>query len=684
MIIHQNQNGSITERKTSPFKKKIHILSEKMNNEISSYKKKSFRNDIFKKPYLEIKNFANNDNNYQSKTIIPHKQKHHNKMEFEESKIKANKSKINSNFNFKRRKNYLDESIFDNKSDKENIYNIPQTSRYDYNSKEKYLKNFFKNIIDSKYNNCFDSDSNKNIEENYICKNIPDSMKTINAHSKRNNSTFINPIGRNNFNKKNNEREKNNSDMILNESIINLQDELNYEFEIKLLKKKLKEKKKINDKLKYKLIKIKNEQKRKIQENKKKKKEFIIISKVIDIYKNLYLSEKNNLESSSNEAYNGLTNSNIISKENKNNCFISFPATKLFKNMLLSLMDLKYEYLNILLKEEFVDGLNNIFDNDNNNEKQKNDLKNNDKFIINNIKELLKEEINLKAIINKYKYMSLENQKYSDYLSILSKKISIKRLDNIDTFLKNAIIKAETEYRQINQIKNIVMNKVTDINEYQKDYNDDIKIYKEQNDDYILERKHYGNKLNSESNTNINLSPIKKEEEKNSNRNLYSKYKYKSSSNKNFFRNKDEAFQKNIFNTYRYSDSTIKNKNKKLLRQASNENINLYDFSKQKDYNYNKRQFLNNDNKEFINEENKYLNENRIEVPHCIKSVKIQPFKCEKRNKKSKNFNNIINTKKRELGLDSKIKNKIKLKTKNSINKRISKSHTKNIYFNNY
>ena len=39
MIIHQNQNGSITERKTSPFKKKIHILSEKMNNEISSYKK---------------------------------------------------------------------------------------------------------------------------------------------------------------------------------------------------------------------------------------------------------------------------------------------------------------------------------------------------------------------------------------------------------------------------------------------------------------------------------------------------------------------------------------------------------------------------------------------------------------------------------------------------------------------
>ena len=676
MIIHQNQNGSITERKTSPFKKKIRILSEKINNEISSYKKKSFRNDLFTKPYLDIKNCENNDNNYQSKTIIPHKQKYKNKIKFKTAKMQINKSKVNSNFNFKRRKhNNLNESIYDNLSDKDNVYHIPQTSRYDYNSKEKYLKYFFKNIINSEYNNFFNSNSKKNIEENYIYENYPDSMKTINTHSKRNNSTYINPIRRNDFINMNNEKERNNSDIIFNESIINLEDELNYEFEIRLLKKKLKQIKKINDKLKYKLFKIKNEQKRKVQENKEKKKEFIIISKVIDIYKNLYLSENINFLSSSNESYNGNSNLNIISKKAKK-YLNSFPATKIFKNMLLGLMDLKYDYQDILLKEEFINGLEIIFDNDN--VIKKNDLKKNEKFIIKNIKGLLKEEISLKEINKKYKYMSLENKKYSDYLSKLSKKLSINSLDNIDIFLKNTIIKAEAEFRQINQIKSIVMNNRKDNND-----NDNININKELNDYYILERKHYRNILNSESKININMSPAQKEEEKNSNRNLYSKYK--SSNNKNFFRNKDEPFKKDMFNTYRYSDSTRKNKNKSLIKQRnSSEKINLYDFNKQKDYNYYTRQFLKNSNKPFINEEKNELSKNRIEVPHCIKSVKIQPFKYKKGNKKNNNFNNIINSKKRELGLNNKIKAKIKLSEKDTKNKRISKSYRKNIYFNDY
>lgn len=396
----------------------------------------------------------------------------------------------------------------------------------------------------------------------------------------------------------------------------------------------------------------------------------------------MYLFEKNNFFTSSNETYNGLTYSN------KNNSLNSIPATKLFKNMLLSLMDLKYDYQNILLKEVFINGLRNIFvnENDNDNENKKDYLKNNEKFIINNIKSLLKEEINLKAINNKYKYMSLENKKYSDYLSMLCKKVSAKSLDNLDIFLKNTIIKAETEFKQINQIKNIVMNNTKDNIEdiCKKEDNCNFNIYKENNDYYILERKHFRNKMNSESKMYINMSPIKKEEEKNSNKNLNSKYKNKSSINNNFFRNKEEPFQKDIFNTYRYSDSVRKNKNKSLIKQSSYEKINLYDFSKQKDFNYNyyTGQLLNNNNKEFMNEKNKDLNKNRIEVPHCIKSVKIQPFKYEKRNKKSKNFNNIINFKKRELGLNNKIKNK--LNTKDTENKRISKSRTQNFFFNNY
>ena len=467
-------------------------------------------------------------------------------------------------------------------------------------------------------------------------------MKTINASSKRNNSAYIIPISKNDFNYMNNEREKNNSDIIYNESIINLQDELNYEFEIRLLKKKLEEIKKINDKLNYKLNKIKKEKKRKIKENKEKKKECMIISKVIDIYKNLYLFENSNLLTSSNETFNGLINSNINSIESKNNCFYSFTATKLFKNMLLSLMGLKYDFQNALLKEEFINGLNKIFDNDN--EKKKNDLKNNETFIINNIKRLLKEEINLKVINNKYKNIFLENKKYLDYFSKLCKKLSAQNLDNLENFLKNTIIKAEAEFKQINQIKSIIMNNTKENIEdiYKKDDSDIININKVQNDYYNLERKHYRNKMNSESKMNINMNSVKKEKENNSNRNLYSKNKNKFSINNNFFRNKDEPFQKDIFNTYRYRDSRRKNNNNSLIKQSSNEKINLYDFYKQKGYDCNTRLFLNNNNKKIINEVNKDLIKNRKEIPHCIKSVKIQPFKCEKRNKKIKNSNKYI------------------------------------------
>ena len=680
MIIRQSQNGSITERKTSPFKKKIHLLSEKIYNEISSYKKNSYRNDIFKKPSIKINNYENNNNDFQNKTIIPINQKYHHRIKFRALKNKHNinpKKALNKEIS---KLNYDDKKInynelFDNNSDKENINNIPQTSRYDNNIKEKYLAKFFKNYMDSKFSNNLKLNKIKEINIKNIMSNP--FMETINAHSKRNNSTYINQINKENID---NENESNN-DIMENESIINLEDELNYEFEIRLLRKRYKELKKKNNKLKYKLYEVKNEIKKK--QNKENKKTHLI-SKVVDICKNINFSEKNNFFTSYNETYNGYTTSNIESKESKND--IPFPATKLFKNMLLNLMDVKYEYENIYLKNEFILGLKNMLINYNENK----DGQINEKFIFKNIKDLLKEEIKFKAIINQLKYLSIENKKYYEYFSKLCKKLNIHSLDNLEEFLKNTIIKASAEYKQINQIKNIVMgnhknNSIDNKIIKNRNNNDN---FKEIDDCYYIIDEPRRTKIKSESKININISSVKKEDI-NSKRYSYfkdNKYMNESLITNNIFGNKNNSIPKKMLYTYKCNDSAKKSKNLSMIKQKSNEKFNLYDFSKQKDYDYYHKDYYNDNNKKLFQNKNIKNNANvnnnkRIEVSHCIKNIKIYPFKENKT--KNKNYNNIINFKKKELGLNQKIKKNMKLNT-NDNNKKVSKSHNKDFcFFNN-
>ena len=430
MIIHQSQNGSITERKFSPFKKKLHLLSEKIKNEKHSFYKNSFINEILNKPFID----KNDRNGNKSKTIDPQENKKKRRI------IKTSKNKVNKYIN-RNKKNYYfgDKKVINtNQLNIDNQYDIPQTSRCDINIKEKYLPKFFKNIINSNRNNKDKGYLNFNKNNG----DTPDESMNEITHSKRNNSSSINSTWEERISKKNN---KNNTSkgIINNESTINFEEELNYEFEIRLLKKKLKELKKRNNKLKKKIIIIKNEQKEKqMQENKQKQKEHII-SKVFDICKNIHLYDKS-AYNSLNETDNGLNFSQI----NK-----GFSPTKIFKNMLLNLMDLKYESQNILLKEEFISGLNNLLI------KNENEYKIEDKeqYIFNKVKGFIKEEEKLKTKISKYKYLTLENKKFYEYFSKLCKKLCIHSLENLDKFIKNTIVKSDEEFKQINQIKKIVM-----------------------------------------------------------------------------------------------------------------------------------------------------------------------------------------------------------------------------------
>ena len=667
MIIQQSQNGLITERKTS-FKKKMHILSEKIPNKKIFSKKNSFKNNIFKKPSIDIKNISKNNTKYQSQTIIPNNH-NYNRIKFKNFKQDTNNSNISKNIsiinlNEKKNNNNYNESIYDNGSDKENkINNIPHTSRYDNNTKEKYLSKLFNHFAESNYKTLFDKNINYNIPNKL--------MKTINAHSKRYKSTYITPIWKDYFNKiDNNNNNCNSSDINTNESIINLEDQLNYEFEIRLLKKKYKEVKKRNDKLKYKIIKSKNEQKKKKNsQNKQKKKEYII-SQVIEICKNINNSYKNNYFSTSKESYNGNTNSNLNnSMESKNDGLNKFPATRKFKNMLLNLMDLKYEYENILLKNEFIEGVNNIIERDN---------KNNVNNIYKNIKALLKEEIKMKTINKKYQYLSLENKKYYDYFTKLCKKLCVRGLDNLDLFIKNTFTKIQAEFNQINQIKKIVLSNDKNNNLF----NDNYKINNNGNNIYNYSQSYQPlrNTNFSESQINKNRSSILKEEDKNCKRYSYFKdNRYESKfflDNNNIYRNKDNNNNKRLFFTYRYNDSSENNKNKRIIKQNTYEQLNLYDFNKKNNYDKYIKAYYNND---IICEKDANKNINKNEIPFFNKNIKIPTFENVKSNK-NKNYNNIINIKKKELGLNSKIKSKMKLNSKDIKNKKISKSHSNDFF----
>ena len=663
MIINQEESNSYNERDISPFHKKIHLLSEKIEDKISSLKKNSFRNNTFKNHNIEVRNYGNKNNNYQYNTIIPYNKNHHSKIRF---KIPKNNQKdyrikkIDNNDNINNQKystiiarNRNHNDIYNddgNDSEKEDIKLIPHTSRYNDDQKEKYLKKFLKDVIRSKYNN--------DINRDYYTVRVNRSpFEYINQKK-----SFINKIRNEHIMKDANELNQ-------NDSSIKLEEKLDYEFEIRLLTKKLKEVKERNNKLKYRIIKIKNEQR--IRNQKNKKNEFII-SKVIQICKNSSFSGTNNFFSSFKEIYNTQFNNN--SEENKIDDLKLFPATNLFKNMLLNLMDMKYEFENIVLKDKFIDGTQNLFYN--NNEEYKEFKESNNKiFIYHNVKNLIREEINLKNECNEY----LKLGKCYEYFSQLCSNLNINDLQELVDYLKKIFIKTKVNFKQINQIKKIVK----DINNTNKEISNNNNIdekYRGIDQNYISEQRNLRKKNYSEINITKKNNSMFKEEIKNSKQNSYINDNNK---NNTILRNKDNYLYNKIFYTLRYknnnnNDSIEKNENKSL----SKEKIDLYDFKSQRNIDYFINEYIGK-KKENLSQarNNSNLSKKKTNNLHYNKSSKIRTLKSAKK-VNDKTYNSIINLKKKELGLNNKIRNKIKSYIKDKKNKNESKSIVKDFIYN--
>lgn len=663
MIINQEESNSYNERDISPFHKKIHLLSEKIEDKISSLKKNSFRNNTFKNHNIEVRNYGNKNNNYQYNTIIPYNKNHHSKIRFKIPKNNQKDYRIKKIDNIDhinnqkystiiaRNRNHNDIYNDDgNDSEKEDIKLIPHTSRYNDDQKEKYLKKFLKDVIRSKYNN--------DINRDYYTVRVNRSpFEYINQKK-----SFINKIRNEHIMKDANELNQ-------NDSSIKLEEKLDYEFEIRLLTKKLKEVKERNNKLKYRIIKIKNEQR--IRNQKNKKNEFII-SKVIQICKNSSFSGTNNFFSSFKEIYNTQFNNN--SEENKIDDLKLFPATNLFKNMLLNLMDMKYEFENVVLKDKFIDGTQNLFYN--NNEEYKEFKESNNKiFIYHNVKNLIREEINLKNECNEY----LELGKCYEYFSQLCSTLNIDDLQELVDYLKKIFIKTKVNFKQINQIKKIVK----DINNTNKEIINNNNIdekYRGIDQNYISEQRNLRKKNYSEINITKKNNSMFKEEIKNSKQNSYINDNNK---NNTILRNKDNYLYNKIFYTLRYknnnnNDSIEKNENKSL----SKEKIDLYDFKSQRNIDYFINEYIGK-KKENLSQakNNSNFSKKKANNLHYNKSSKIRTLKSAKK-VNDKTYNSIINLKKKELGLNNKIRNKIKSYIKDKKNKNESKSIVKDFIYN--
>ena len=392
-MIFKGQKGSITERR-SLTKNAINISSKNIFNNISIYKKKA---NISKRKDNNTNRIINKNNEVYNKIIRGDEIKisliDNNK---NEKKIDSKILKIN-----------LEDIINKTKNNKESNLLYPTTSRFDRNIKERYLSKFFIEKV-------INMNSYQNIE-----KNDNKYYGTERYQSKKNKSS------RNIFIKFENNKNDNNSGLIRNKSMISLGNENKYEIEIRLLEKKLKMLQKTNNKLKVKLFNIKTEQARAKQNAKKEN----IISKIIEVY-NRYIKK------------NKCQINNEINLE-QDSSFLNF------KNIILNIMDLKFNYENKLMIEQFYSAMNSCFNKCNGEKNLKN--------CIAAIKILLKKRIELIKEINEMKLYYEKNKIYQIYLKSLCKKNNFQNLMQLEKYLIKVFYKFNEEFQKLIKLKNIVL-----------------------------------------------------------------------------------------------------------------------------------------------------------------------------------------------------------------------------------
>ena len=133
-----------------------------------------------------------------------------------------------------------------------------------------------------------------------------------------------------------------------------------------------------------------------------------------------------------------------------------------FKNLLLNLMDLEYKYENIILENEFISNIGTLFSlsnifNDNFYDNKKNDNNNN---LYHNIKNLIQLKSKYLNSIKKYKLLQIKNKKYFKYCSNLLKEFNINDLDTLYITLKNIKSINDNGTRKLAEMKKVLFKSI--------------------------------------------------------------------------------------------------------------------------------------------------------------------------------------------------------------------------------
>ena len=341
---------------------------------------------------------------------------------------KPNENKINV------RNNLLNNSVninnnFDKfKTNKLKIFKKLNNSNNNYNSIIHEKKKFF-----LKNNNSLMKKVQSNNKDNTIKK-----IKTKNKSSNkiRNfysfNDSYINHT----------EKRKNKEKRIINCNF----EKLDYKFEMRNLQEKynllLKEHNDIEIKLNE-IKKINKDLENSIYNNDNEK---YLLNQIIMLSRQYMLYNNRNESEIEYEINNNDINNNDLN-DNYNNSF---------ENIILNVTDMKLNYDNILLKDEFLDGVNKYFN--------VSSLTSNNSFdydhynIIENINKIIDKKNNLNNAINKYKYLSKESNKYKNYFTFLINDLNLNNLSELDEYIKNAYINNIKENNHMKKLKLTLMN----------------------------------------------------------------------------------------------------------------------------------------------------------------------------------------------------------------------------------
>ena len=586
-----NLNNSITEEKES--KKRLNYISSRIKN---------LEKDIF-----EIKN-------KESKTSMKYQKKlPENKYinTINESKLKSKFKYTNSSKDFNKTSSIINENKSNSSLSKEKQKQFQKRffkRMNNYNDIIHEKKNILLNI-NSQLNKKFQRNNfyGKNILYNMKIKSSSDNRKIRNffsfdeTYDKSNEIKNINY----NINLNNISHDDNDYNNIDNKNGVSLykknnMEKLEYEFEIRRLKREYEMLQKENIKIKENIenVKIKNTNLEnnifKNEDQQKMLNNLLLLNKQYILY-----GSPNGIE-------------NEFSNKNGNDNYS-------IDNLILNIMDIKYYYENNLLINEFIEGINKILAT----VPLSNNGNNDDNNLIKKINELIDIKNNLDNNNNKYKYFLEKNNNYYFYYKNLLNNLNLKNFTELEDFIKNLYIKnlkdndhmqkiqntlmsesspghknkdKKSHYNSSNLITNNISKNIYNINNYTKLQN----YLSIKNTDSRLNQKNIINFIDNKRRKDLEQYLSRTEKLDNLNQN-----------NNNFFnlKNQDESINDyyqsfyNKYNTFLYNKNSYNNENKK------NRKIKLNYLYNDKKVNKN---FYNGANNVFNKYNNKTENKNYL------------------------------------------------------------------------